>query len=446
MSSLIIGLMLIVPAVFNLPAGTELQYTGTLLQQTKTGPREAKTFSIYAVSLPCGDSATHLAWSLDEQGDGWSWPERFGLLLSGSSNTERSRSLQLLHTHDGKQYPLPLRSPLFEFREKLSAQASWNDGLVEYSVSGKRTVNDRECWIVNVDSRLGRSQSLAVDAATGILVTLDEKLFMGQGDEFQLKIELQFQRTQSASDLENSHVVFDSLHQIQLSLTRSGDQKNVELTAEQLKSSQSTIGKIQKMSEATPWSRLTAVISKDLIQQELRLEGAHALAKKFVGQPAPPFSLQLPNGSHIPPAELQDKVVVLHFWEYRGEALVEPYGQIGYLDFLNNKRSKRGVKVVGINVDGRFAGGDKSKAATLSLKKIQEFMNLGYDVAVDDGTILTQFGDPPSLGSPLPLWVVIGRDGAVVDYHIGFYKIRPDEGLKQLDDAVVEALRRRGRP
>ena len=73
-------------------------------------------------------------------------------------------------------------------------------------------------------------------------------------------------------------------------------------------------------------------------------------------------------------------------------------------------------------------------------------MNLGYDVAVDDGTILTQFGDPPSLGSPLPLWVVIGRDGTVVDYHIGFYKIRPDEGLKQLDDAVVEALRRRGRP
>jgi len=48
----------------------------------------------------------------------------------------------------------------------------------------------------------------------------------------------------------------------------------------------------------------------------------------------------------------------------------------------------------------------------------------------------------PLLGSPLPLWVVIGHDGKVVHYQIGFYNITPDEGLKQLDEAVVLALRK----
>jgi hypothetical protein len=76
------------------------------------------------------------------------------------------------------------------------------------------------------------------------------------------------------------------------------------------------------------------------------------------------------------------------------------------------------------------------------MKKLQEFMNLTYDVAVDDGSLLAQFGDPRALGSPLPLWVVIGHDGKVSHYHIGFYNITPDDGLKELDQAVIDALRK----
>ena len=76
------------------------------------------------------------------------------------------------------------------------------------------------------------------------------------------------------------------------------------------------------------------------------------------------------------------------------------------------------------------------------MKKLMEFMNLGYDVAVDDGTLLGQYGDPRTLGSPLPLWVVIGHDGKVAHYHIGFYDITPNEGLKLLDEAVIVALRK----
>ncbi len=445
MNSLIIGLMFAAgsAAAIEVPAGTELQYTGSLSQRSKAGVTEAKTFSIHVLTMTGEDGATQLAWSLDERGGGgWAWPERFGLLAPGSADKAKTRPIRLLHTHDGLPHPLPVRSPVFEFSNKLAAEATWVDGRYEYQVTRRRKVKDRDCWQIEVASNIGRAQTVVVEAATGILVSLDEKVFMGQGDEFQLKLELQSQQTPPAGESSKSRAAFDALREMQVSLGRTGEQKIVELTATQLKSVQSAIGGIEKKADGTPWAKLTGVIARDLIQQQQRLEGVTGLEQKFVGQAAPTPTFKLVNGKAISEADLKDKVVVLHFWEYRGEALTEPYGQIGYLEFLNNKRKKLGVKVIGINVDPRFAETDKAGAAARSQKKLQEFMNLDYDVATDDGSVLTQFGDPRTLGSPLPLWVVIGHDGKVTHYHIGFYDIRPDEGLKQLDEAVVEALRK----
>jgi len=157
---------------------------------------------------------------------------------------------------------------------------------------------------------------------------------------------------------------------------------------------------------------------------------------------APEWNLTLSDGSKFSSDDAKDKVVVLHFWQYRGEPLNEPYGQIGYLDFLNNKRKKLGVRVIGINVDERFANPDQKNTAIRSMKKLLEFMNVGYEMATDDETTLSEFGDPRATGAPLPLWIVIGHDGKVVHHHTGFYDIKPDEGLKQLDEAVIEALRK----
>ena len=216
----------------------------------------------------------------------------------------------------------------------------------------------------------------------------------------------------------------------------------VELTLDQLKSIQKELPRIQKEAEETAWSRFVASIARDLLQQQKRLDGVAGLQKKLVGQEAPKWNLKLVDGTTFSSSDAKDKVVVLHFWQYRGEPLSEPYGQIGYLDFLNSKRKKLGVRVVGVNVDERFAGTENRGAATRSMKKLLEFMNVGYEMAIDDESTLAEFGDPRVSGASLPLWIVIGHDGKVVHYHSGFYDIKPDEGLKQLDDAVVEAIRR----
>ncbi|MDP1798683.1 MAG: hypothetical protein Q8K78_14410, partial [Planctomycetaceae bacterium] len=115
---------------------------------------------------------------------------------------------------------------------------------------------------------------------------------------------------------------------------------------------------------------------------------------------------------------------------------------VGYLDFLHNRRAKLGAKIVGVAVDARLATAGESNAAVRSVKKLQEFMNLSFPIAADDGKFLATLGDPRALGSGLPLWVVIGHDSVITHYHVGTYDIQPDEGLKQLDAAVVAALKK----
>ena len=442
MNGALIGLIVWV-AASDLPAGTELQYAGTVSQQTKNGETEVKSFSLYAVTLIDEKAQHQIAYQLEERGGGnWGWPEQLGLLPLSDLSTSKSRPIQLLQTFEEQQYPLPIRSPIFEFRDKLALQASWTDGQREYVVARKRNLKNREAFQVEVSTKIGRKQTLIVDAATGILLSLDEKVIIGRGDEFRLKMELQSQKQLSDAEIAKNRQPLDSLIGIQSGLGRIGEQKVVELTVDQLKSIQKEMPRIQKEADETRWSRFVDAIGRDLQQQQKRLDGVAGLQKKLVGQEAPKWNLKLVDGTTFSSSDAKDKVVVLHFWQYRGEPLSEPYGQIGYLDFLNNKRKKLGVRVVGVNVDERFSGTEQKGAATRSMKKLLEFMNVGYEMAIDDESTLSDFGDPRTLGAPLPLWVVIGHDGKVAHYHTGFYDIKPDEGLKQLDDAVIEAIRR----
>lgn len=69
-------------------------------------------------------------------------------------------------------------------------------------------------------------------------------------------------------------------------------------------------------------------------------------------------------------------------------------------------------------------------------------VNGSYDIALDDGTLRAKFGDPRRLGGKLPLWVVIGADGKIAHYKVGLYDINPDEGLRALDQTLVEQIKK----
>jgi hypothetical protein len=107
---------------------------------------------------------------------------------------------------------------------------------------------------------------------------------------------------------------------------------------------------------------------------------------------------------------------------------------------LYSRRRKLGVQVYGIAVDPRFATKNQLSQAQRSVAKLKSFMNLGYPLASDYGDLIGEFGDPRRVGAKLPLWVVIDANGKVAHYSAGFYKINPDEGLRELDDIVVKLI------
>jgi hypothetical protein len=69
-------------------------------------------------------------------------------------------------------------------------------------------------------------------------------------------------------------------------------------------------------------------------------------------------------------------------------------------------------------------------------------MNLSYPVVVDHADLLKQLGDPRPSGAALPLFVVVGRDGKVAEYHAGLYEVQANEGLAELDALVTKLLTR----
>ena len=69
-------------------------------------------------------------------------------------------------------------------------------------------------------------------------------------------------------------------------------------------------------------------------------------------------------------------------------------------------------------------------------------MNLGYPLAIDDGTLLEKFGDPERTGAKLPLWVLIDPSGTVVEYKLGNYDIKADTGLSELDKKITRLIRK----
>jgi hypothetical protein len=64
-------------------------------------------------------------------------------------------------------------------------------------------------------------------------------------------------------------------------------------------------------------------------------------------------------------------------------------------------------------------------------------------VLLDDGTVLKRFGDPRRADADLPLFVVIGPDGKIAEYHVGFYEVSRDQGLEELNAVLTKSLRNR---
>ena len=425
-------------------AAVELRYSGTLepTGRNATGA-PVKRFSIYSLLKKTDIGGHDLSFVIEERGgSGWAWPERFGnIRFDRSGAPAGTLRIKILLKHNGTFYPLQMQQPLFEFTNQIQDGATWNSGRYNYKVGSTKKIGKHTCREILVSTNFGRAHTIWVDVQSPLVVKAVQRFVIGQGEVFLLTTQLDSINPIDENKLAVLTLPLDTLLTLKQDLGRKPDETQRELNESQIKTVSATIEQLAKDADSTPFSRLVSSIRRDVKLQTERSEGVAGLVKRYTGQKSSEITLKSLTGKMVEAKEFDGKIVLLHFWKYNAEPLREPYGQVGYLDFLNSRRRKLGVRVYGVAIDPRLTDRGTYSSAIRDIRKLTQFMNLSYPVTVDDGTLLRKFGDPRRVGAELPLWVLVSADGKIAHYKVGFYDIKPDEGLKQLDAEVIKLIR-----
>ncbi len=432
----------------SLPLGQQLVYRGSMTPVKDDGIATKKECELtLVVSDAAGDppaAGSHsLLWTLAETGRGsWLWLDHFGAWDVNPRIRDNGQSgPSLLYVREEGKSVVPLPGLLFASElEKIAPGAGWSEGRLEYRVAGVREVAGRKCWEIDVRSPIGHKRTILLDQSSPLVVAVRETVFIGQGEQHELVLELAESKPLDAAALKLAEEAFAAAARLRGALEHKPRSDRAELSDEQLAVIRKELPALAKAAAKTPLAPVLATAQKDLQAQRGRSAAAAALREEIVGKEVGKFVLADVAGKSVTQEMLSGKVTVLHFWPYRDTPLEEPYGQVGYLDFLARKRAKDPLQVIGVTVDERAADESQRRSVAAAARKFRDFMNLGYPIVLDDGTFLQRFGDPRNAGGKLPVFVVIGKDGKVAEYRAGLYDVTPQEGLAELDKVIGKLL------
>lgn len=428
------------PALRN---GTQLTYRGSIdRERSEVGTTTRKMFELTLLIARRDKQQTTLYWHVKQKGHGdWPWTGRFGRIDVGVDWRAGSAGPALLYDRDEGKSVVPLRLPMLRVPAAAAKAARWKSAAVELEIAAAEQVGDRDTWRVLVHSRRGHLQTLWVERRGTLIVKMAQTVIMGRGVPYEMEMKLAKRKVLEAQAAASMAAGFDALIGLREKLNIPARSEQARFDETQLARLKVELPKAQRnVAGIKLLEPLVAAAVADLKQQSLRVTSVADLTKQFKGQPAAAFRLTGTSGEKLSDENLRGSVTVLHFWGYRGSPLKQPYGQVGYLDFLRQKRKAAGVKVYGVAVSSDLDLPASRDRVIRSVKKLKAFMNLGYPVLLDGGDVLKKFGDPRPLGARLPLFVVIGPDGKIAHYHVGHYKVHPDRGLEELDRVVGKLL------
>jgi peroxiredoxin len=127
-----------------------------------------------------------------------------------------------------------------------------------------------------------------------------------------------------------------------------------------------------------------------------------AYLKRFLGKPAPPFSLKDMAGRPVSLSAYRGKVVLLNFWY---SACFPCRQETPDLIALYKAQKDRGLVVLGINADTILMPGDPGTM----LKKFLETYQIPYPVLIADRKMYDDYGRIPIA----PVTHLIDRDGTI---------------------------------
>ena len=404
-----------------------------------------KTFDVTYFVAESSESATKLYWLVEERGQGhWPWSERFGELeVNAQGQPGGAPGPSLLYDYGEGKSVLPLPLPLLAPDRKLNADSAWQLDGRKYQVEQEKRLAGRDAWQVEVLNNFGRKATVWVGKDSPLVIGADERVFMNKGTEYRLQMRLVTAEPADAETASQTTAAFSALVELRAKLNRPSRTEADDWNDAQLALLASNLPAIAKTAANGPLAKLVSTAGSDLEAQSGRADAVQELVARFQGQPAPKFSINGLSQAKLSEADLTGNVTLLHFWDYRNAPLEEPYGQVGYLEFLFNRHKAAGLKMYGVAVDGRFGDASTRGAATSGVRKLKAFMNLSYPILLDSGSLVKQFGDPRLVGAALPLFAVLGPDGKILHYHVGYYPVDLRQGLKELDEVVAKALKSR---
>ena len=412
-------------------AGLKVErFSGALSQRTKGESQILRRFE----ALLLHDGAVPFFAVLDDERDGCPWPESFGQMASNGI------APHLIYNYDDSTYTLPLPALVLDVPDDAAVGSEWSVDSWTYEITAMQSGADA-AWTIEARERRGRRQTLNVSVESGSLVMATQDVFMGQGVRFELNLNRTSSETLGADISDRVGQLQSELLTLQAALKRRPDTQLSELSPRQVDDAKPQMASLTTLATDTPLQESVLRIRRNVEQQARRIAQTMNRQKQLLDRAAPEFSLNLIGGGDLSSGSLRGKIVVLHFWKYAEKPLSEPYGQVGYLEFLFNKYKQMNVGVVGVAMNQALQQRETTRAGQRTARKLAEFMNLSYPIGYDDGSLLREFGDPRDSAGQLPLWVVLSPAGKIVHYHSGFYEIDRQQGLKQLNDVLTRQVR-----
>ncbi|MCP4172447.1 MAG: TlpA family protein disulfide reductase [Fuerstiella sp.] len=407
-----------------------VRFSGALSQQARGESQILRRFE----ALLLDDGVAPFFAVLDDERDGCPWPESFGQVATNGV------APHLIYDYDGSSYTLRLPSLSLAVPNDAAVGSQWTASDWSYEITASQPGDDA-AWTIESRERRGRRQLMKVSRESGALLTATQDVFMGQGVRFELTLKQTSSETLADNLSDRVGQLRSELLKLQAALNRRPDTQLSELSPRQVADSKSKLASLTMLAAETPLQESVLRIRRNVEQQARRISRTMNRQKQLLGRVSPEFSLNLVGGGNLPSSSLRGKVVVLHFWKYAEKPLSEPYGQVGYLEFLYNRYKPMNVEVVGVAMNQALQQSETTRLGQRTARKLAEFMNLSYRIGYDDGSLLRELGDPRVSDGQLPLWVVLSPEGRITHYHSGFYEIDRQQGLKELDDVLVAQIR-----
>jgi hypothetical protein len=418
-----------------------IRYTAVLSETTANGASQPKRdFEIRCLVLPQTSGFPAVLYLMDQTSDEQPWHAQFGRIEFDAEGLPSPGLAAQRHTHGGQDHWVKLRLGVFPAFARLAPDVEWTEGNIRYRLIGELVANAEPCWQLEIDAPMGRRTTLLLQKSNGAIVVAKHRFFMGMGEQFDLTLKLEELTTAEPATVATWTKATAPLLKLKQQLPSESDTEATDSATKPTPPSLETLAEVDQATDGTPFAALAGVIRKAVTAGQQREQAIADLAAKFVGRPAPPIAVTRLDGGEPLVLSQPGKITILHFWEYQEKPLAEPYGQIGYLDFLAQKH-KDSVQVVGIISHKQIQDPKTAKLALQSARKLREFMNIGYSLGHETKGALSALGDPRTFDVDLPLWVVIGKDGTVLHYHVGYYEVDSSRGLEELDRVVEQALK-----